>query len=51
MCAKANLTRKEIIGLTPKGHLPQVKHHSRDLHIQVSNQSFVDPPAVPQYQT
>lgn len=43
--------RKEAVELTPRGHLPLAEHHSHDLHKQVSSQSFVGPPAVPQYQT
>jgi len=42
--------KRETVGLTPKGHLPPVEHHSRDLHRQVSNLSFADPPAVPLFQ-
>lgn len=42
--------RKGTVGLTPKGHLPPVEHHSHDLHRQVSNLSSADPPAVPLFQ-
>lgn len=43
--------KREAVGLTPKGHLPLAEHHFHDQHKQVSTLSFVDLPAVPQYQT